>query len=118
MVLAVVINDNPSASTVRHEAGSYAVLALFIAPLLGISVHHTVHALGIRACIRNRIGAATATIAPDTASGRQSKLLRASEVFFTPLALRENIEPLFPSAITVMAAVSHPAEHMQPGQQL
>ena len=95
MVLVVVINDNPSASTVRHEAGSYAVLALFIAPLLGISVHHTVHALGIRACIQNRIGAAA--VAPDTVLGRQSKLHRASEVFFTPLALRENLESLFPS---------------------
>ena len=95
VVLAVVVNHNPSASTVRHEAGSYAVLALFIAPLLGFSVHHTVHALGIRACIQNRIGAAA--VAPDTVLGRQSRLHRASEVFFTPLALRENLESLFPS---------------------
>jgi hypothetical protein len=97
MVLAVVVNDNPSASTVRHEAGSYAVLALFIAPLLGFSVHHTVHALGIRACIQNRVGAAA--VAPDTVTvlGRQSRLHRASEVFFTPLALRENLESPFPS---------------------
>jgi hypothetical protein len=96
-VLAVVVNDNPSASTVGHEAGSYAVLALFIAPLLGFSVHHTVHALGIRACIQNRVGAAA--VAPDTVTvlGRQSRLHRASEVFFTPLALRENLESLFPS---------------------
>ena len=92
MVLAVVINDSPSASTVRHEAGSYAVLALFIAPLLIFSAHHTVHALGIRACIQYRYGAAA--VAPDTASGRQSKLHRASEAAFTPLALRENPEPI------------------------
>ena len=95
MVLAVIINDNPSASTVRHEAGSYAVLALFIAPLLVFSAHHTIHALGIRACTQNQYGAAA--VAPDTASRRKSKLRRASEAAFTPLALRENPEPLFPS---------------------
>jgi hypothetical protein len=102
-VHAVVVNDNPSASTVRHEAGSYAVLALFIAPLLGFSVHHTVHALGIRACIQNRFAAAA--VAPDLASGsdatrtyqQQSKLRRASEAAFTPLALRENLGSLVPS---------------------
>ena len=103
---AVVVNDNPSASTVRHEAGSYAVLAVFIAPLLAFSVHHTVHALGIRACIPNRLAA----VAPDLTSGsdatrsysyqqsvQQSKLRRATEAAFTPLALRENLESLGPS---------------------
>ena len=89
------MNADPGASTVRHEAGLYTLLAAFILPMLFFTAHHTLHALGIRACIQNRIGAAA--VAPDTASGRQSKLKRASEVFFTPLALRENLESLGPS---------------------
>jgi hypothetical protein len=74
MVLGVAINrdDSPSASTVRHEAASYAALALFVAPLLVFSAHHTVHALGIRACTQNlnRLGYGAAAAAPDTASGQ------------------------------------------------
>jgi hypothetical protein len=53
VALAVVVNNDPSASTVRHEAGSYCVLSLFLVPMLAFAARHSLHALGIRASIQN-----------------------------------------------------------------
>ena len=47
VALAVAVNDDPGASTARHEAGMYTVLAVHIVPMLFLSAHHSLRHLRV-----------------------------------------------------------------------
>ena len=69
--LAVALNDDPAASTLRHEAGLYGILSLFLGPMLFLSAHRSLHNLGIRASLQTLQGAHIAL--QSRAKGRHAK---------------------------------------------
>lgn len=47
VALAVAVNDDPTASTLRHEAGLYAVLAVHIVPMLFFAAHQSLNGMRV-----------------------------------------------------------------------